>query len=225
MRTLTRVAEDHAARASGLDSAQALDTPRLLMLHVHQLTKELRRAETSQQPAQNPGVEDPNDPELDSALSIGAAADPELAEASQLMNALSELGGQVRRAGHRLTLDVRLHGLVETAQLRGFEMISGIARTAMRRYDKQGRSTDGRRNIAAMIFHYAEQRLERMRGALGADEQHDVGHYETDPPSGTWTRSSRSHAPQTRNCAPRTSRLRNAQTCRSASSSPTGRSP
>ncbi|MFI1700333.1 hypothetical protein ACH419_30725 [Streptomyces bobili] len=182
MRTLTRAAEDHAARASGLDSAQALDTPRLLMFHVHQLTKELRQAETSQQPPQNPGVDDSNDPELDSTLSIGAAADPELAEASQLMKALSELSGQVRRAGHRLTLDVRLHGLVETAQLRGLEMISGIAQTLMRRYDKQGRSTDGRRNIAAMIFHYAEQCLERMRGALGADERRDVGHYETDPP-------------------------------------------
>ncbi|MFB6985593.1 hypothetical protein [Streptomyces sp. NPDC056304] len=182
MRTLTRVAEDHAARASGLESVQSLDTPRLLIAHMHKLTKELRRAEASQEPAQDPGVDDPDDPELDSALSVGAAADPELAEASQLMNALSELGGRARRAGHRLTLDVRLHGMVETAQLRGFEMISGIAQAMMRRYDNQDRSTDGRRNIAAMIFHYAEQRLERMRGTLGADEQHDFGHYETDPP-------------------------------------------
>ncbi|MFD5079585.1 hypothetical protein [Streptomyces sp. NPDC058371] len=182
MRGLTRVAENHAARASGLDSAQALETPRLLIAHVHNLTKELRRAETPREGTPDPGVDDPNDPELDSALSAGAAVDPELAEASQLMNALTELGGQARRAGHRLTLDVRLHGLVETAQLRGFEMVSGIAQSAMRRYDNQDRATDGRRNIAAMIFHYAEQRLERMRGTLGADEQHDFGHYETDPP-------------------------------------------
>ncbi|MEV4871497.1 hypothetical protein [Streptomyces syringium] len=182
MRVLTRVAEDHAARASGLDSVQALDTPRLLIAHVHKLTKELRRAEASQIRTPDPGVDDPNDPELDSALSAGAATDPELAEASQLMNALSQLGGRARRAGHRLTLDVRLHGMVETAQLRGFEMISGIARAAMRRYDNQDRGTDGRRNVAAMIFHYAEQRLERMRGTLGAEEQRDFGHYEAEPP-------------------------------------------
>lgn len=182
MRELTRAAEEHAARASGLDSAQALDTPRLLIAHVHQLTKELRRAEVSQERTPVPGLDDPNDPNLDSALSAGAAADPELAEASQLMTALSELGGRARRAGQRLTLDVRLHGMVETAQLRGFEMISGIAAAAMRRYDRQDRGTDGRRNIAAMIFHYAEQRLERMRGTLGADEERDFGHYETGPP-------------------------------------------
>ncbi|MGW6145568.1 hypothetical protein, partial [Streptomyces sp. NPDC055140] len=179
IRTLTRVTENHAARASGLDSVQALDTPRKLKAHVHKLTKELRRAEASQEPTQDPGGDDP---ELDSALSAGAAADPELAEASQLMNALSELAGRAGRSGHRLTLDVRLHGMVETTQLRGFEMISGIAQTVMRRYDNQDRGTDGRRNIAAMIFHYAEQRLERMRGSLGADEQRDFGHYETDPP-------------------------------------------
>ncbi|MEU5193574.1 hypothetical protein AB0G86_05845 [Streptomyces scabiei] len=181
MRTLTRVAENHAARASGLDSVQALDTPRLLIAHVHKLNKELRRAEPDD-PQQDLGLDDPDDPELESALSTGAAADPELAEASQLMTALSELAGRARRAGHRLTLDVRLHGMVETAQLRGFEMISGIARAAMRRYDSQDRGTSGRRNIAAMIYHYAEQRLERMRGTLSADEQRDFGHYETDPP-------------------------------------------
>ncbi|MCX4826426.1 hypothetical protein OG883_43080 [Streptomyces sp. NBC_01142] len=181
MRTLTRVAEDHAARASGLDSVQALDTPRLLIAHVFKLNKELRRAEPDD-PELDLGVDGPDDPALESALSTGAAADPELAEASQLMTALSELAGRARRGGHRLALDVRLHGMVETAQLRGFEMISGIAQAVMRRYDNQGRGTDGRRNIAAMIFHYAEQRLERMRGTLGAEEQRDFGHYETDPP-------------------------------------------
>lgn len=181
MRALTRDAEGHAARASGLDSVQALDTPRLLAAHVLKLSRELRRAEPDD-PEQDLGLDDPDDPELDSALSAGAKADPELAEASQLMTALTEMGGRARRAGHRLTLDVRLHGLVETAQLRGFEMISGIAQTAMGRYDRQGEGTSGRRNIAAMIFHYAEQRLERMRGTLGAEEQRDFGHYETDPP-------------------------------------------
>ncbi|MCX4681588.1 hypothetical protein OG413_41030 [Streptomyces sp. NBC_01433] len=181
MRALTRDAEGHAARASGLDSVQALDTPRLLAAHVLKLSRELRRAEPGD-PEQDLGLDDPDDPELDSALSAGAQADPELAEASQLMSALIEMGGRARRAGHRLTLDVRLHGMVETAQLRGFDMISGIAQAVMRRYDNQDRGTDGRRNIAAMIFHYAEQRLERMRGSLGADEQRDFGHYETDPP-------------------------------------------
>ncbi|MFI0813570.1 hypothetical protein [Streptomyces echinatus] len=181
MRALTRVAEDHAARASGLDSVQALDTPRLLVAHIHKLNKELRRAEPDA-PEPDLGLDDPNDPDLEGALSTGAAADPALAEASDLMTALSEMGGRARRAGHRLTLDVRLHGMVETAQLRGFEMISGIARAVMRGYDNQDRGTSGRRNIAAMIYHYAEQRLERMRGTLGADERRDPGHYETDPP-------------------------------------------
>ncbi|MET7487028.1 hypothetical protein [Streptomyces sp. NPDC005538] len=181
MRTLTRVAEDHAARASGLDSVQALDSPRLLMAHVHRLNRELRRAEPDD-PETDMGLDDADDVELESALSTGAKADPELAEASQLMTALTELAGRARRAGHRLTLDVRLHGVVETTQLRGFEMISGIARAVMRRYDDQGQGTSGRRNIAAMIYHYAEQRLERMRGTLSADEQRDFGHYETDPP-------------------------------------------
>lgn len=181
MRNLTRVAEDHAARASGLDSVQALDTPRLLIAHVHMLTKELRRAEPDD-PEPDLGLDDPDDPDLESALSTGAKADPELAEASHLMTALSEMAGKARRAGHRLTLDVRLHGMVETAQLRGFEMISGIARTVMQRYDNRDLGTSGRRNIAAMIYHYAEQRLERMRGTLGAEEQRDFGHYEAEPP-------------------------------------------
>ncbi|MFJ5817262.1 hypothetical protein ACIQGT_25700 [Streptomyces sp. NPDC093108] len=181
MRALTRDAEGHAARASGLDSVQALDTPRLLAAHVLKLSRELRRAEPND-PEQDLGLDDPDDPELDSALLAGAQADPELAEASQLMSALTEMGGRARRAGHRLTLDVRLHGFVETAQLRGFEMISGIAQTVMGRYDKQGQGTSGLRNIAAMVFHHAEQRLERMRGTLGAEEQRDFGHYETDPP-------------------------------------------
>ncbi|MFJ5952249.1 hypothetical protein [Streptomyces noursei] len=181
MHALTRAAEDHAIRASGLDSVQALDSPRLLMAHVHKLDRELRRA-GPEDPKQDLGLGNVDDPELDSALSIGAKADPELAEASQLMTALTELASRAQRAGHRLTLDVRLHGLVETAQLRGFEMISGIGRAVMRRYDAQGQSTSGRRNIAAMVFHYAEQRLERMRGSLGAEEQRDFGHYEAQPP-------------------------------------------
>ncbi|GAA2720316.1 MULTISPECIES: hypothetical protein [Streptomyces] len=181
MRTLTRVAEDHAARASGLDSVQALDSPRLLMAHVHKLNRELRRAEPDD-PETDLGLDDADDPELESALSTGAKADPELAEASQLMTALTEMAGRARRAGHRLTLDVRLHGLVEAAQLRGIEMISGIARAVIRRYDNQGQGTSGRRNIAAMVLHYAEQRLERMRGSLGAEEQRDFGHYEAEPP-------------------------------------------
>lgn len=181
MRHLTRAAENHAARASGLDSVQALDTPQLLIAHVHKLTKELRRAEPDD-PEPDLGLDDPDDPELESTLSTGAKADPELAEASQLMTALSEMAGKARRAGHRLTLDVRLHGMVETAQLRGFEMISGIARTVMQRFDNQDLGTSGRRNIAAMIYHYAEQRLERMRGTLGAEKQRDFGHYEAEPP-------------------------------------------
>ncbi|MEU7028968.1 hypothetical protein AB0A60_20035 [Streptomyces sp. NPDC046275] len=181
MRTLTRVAEDHAVRAAGLDSVQALDSPRLLVAHVHKLNRELRRAEPDD-PETDLGLDDADDPELESALSTGAKSDPELAEASQLMTALTEMAGRARRAGHRLTLDVRLHGLVETAQLRGFEMISGIARTVMQRYDDQGQGTSGRRNIAAMVLHYAEQRLERMRGSLGAEEQRKFGHYEAEPP-------------------------------------------
>ncbi|MEU5240934.1 hypothetical protein ACH4UR_24880 [Streptomyces lydicus] len=182
MRTLVKAAEIHAALAAGLDSGQDLDTPRLRIAHAHKLSKELRRAEPSPGATEAAGMDDPDDPALDSALSIGAAVDPELAEAARLMHALTELGSHARRAGHRLALDVRLHGLVETAQLRGFETISGIARTVMRRYDNQGQETSGRRNIAAMIFHYAEQRLERMRGTLGADEHREVGHYESDPP-------------------------------------------
>ncbi|WP_327411327.1 hypothetical protein OG458_42075 (plasmid) [Streptomyces sp. NBC_01281] len=181
MRELARTAEDHAARAAGLDTGQPLDTPRLLITHMHRLSKELQRAGSPDQ-TPGPSFDAPDDPALDSALSARAAADPELEEAAQLMEALSQLGNRIRRAGHRLTLDVRLHGMVETTQLRGLEMISGIARSAMRHYDEQDRSGDGRRNIAAMVFHYAEQRLERMRGSLGAEAQRDFGHYETDPP-------------------------------------------
>ncbi|MCZ1012129.1 hypothetical protein [Streptomyces lydicus] len=182
MRTLVQAAETHAAQAAGLDDGQTLDTPRLLKAHVRKLNKELRRAAPPPEPAAAVGLDDADDPALDSALSIGAAIDPELAEASQLMNSLIELGGQARRAGHRMVLDVRLHGMVEAAQLRGFEMISGIAQSVIRRYDTQDQATSGRRNIAAMIFHYAEQRLERMRGTLGADEQREEGYYESDPP-------------------------------------------
>lgn len=184
MRTLAHAAEIHAAQAAGIDDGQPLETPRLLITHLHQLNKALRHAAPSPNTPDRgtDGPDDPDGPVLDSALRTGAATDPELAEASQLMNALSELSGRARRAAHRLALDVRLHGMVETAQLRGFEMISGLAKAAMRRYDDQGRGTDGRRNIAAMIFHFAEQRLERMRGTLGEDEQRELGHYESDPP-------------------------------------------
>ncbi|MET9110649.1 hypothetical protein ABZX29_29300, partial [Streptomyces zhihengii] len=182
MRDLTRVAEAHAARASGLDSDQALDTPRLLIAHVHELTKELRRAAEPDAPERDLGLDDRDDPGLESALATGATADPELAEASQLMTALGEMTGKARRAGHRLTLDVRLHGIVETAQLRAFEMISGIARRVMQRYDNRNLGTSGRRNIAALVYHYAEQRLERMRGSLRLEEQRNFGHYEAEPP-------------------------------------------
>ncbi|KNE83385.1 hypothetical protein AB0B04_19640 [Streptomyces xinghaiensis] len=184
MRTLAHAAEIHAAQAAGIDGGHSLETPRLLITHLHQLNKALRQAAASPTTSDRgtDGPDDPDSPVLDSVLRTGAATDPEFAEASQLMNALSELGGRARRAAHRLTLDVRLHGMVETAQLRGFETISGLARAAMRRYDDQGRGTDGRRNIAAMIFHFAEQRLERMRGTLGEDEHRELGHYESDPP-------------------------------------------
>ncbi|MFF2205650.1 hypothetical protein [Streptomyces sp. NPDC058145] len=182
MRTLVRAAELHAAQAAGLDDAQELGTPRRLMTHIRELDRAIQKTVPVPGPMDGTGLSDPGDAELEGALSIGAATDPELDEASQLMTALSELAGHARRAGHRLTLDVRLHGMVETAQLRGFEMISGMARAAMGRYDDQDRGISGRRNIAAMIYHYAEQRLERMRGTLSADESRDFGHYETDPP-------------------------------------------
>jgi hypothetical protein len=182
MRNLTRAAEEHATQAAGIQDGQTPDTPRLLITHINRLNKELRRAEPSTNAAQDVRVDDPDDPALDSALTAGAAVEPELAEASQLMNALSELAARARRAGHRLTLDVRLHGTVEMAQLRGFEMISGIARAVMKRYDNQGRGTEGRRNIAAMIFHYAEQRLERMRGTLADGDHRAFGHYESEAP-------------------------------------------
>ncbi|MFE5406599.1 hypothetical protein ACFQ9Z_35845 [Streptomyces sp. NPDC056580] len=182
MRTLVRAAELHAAQAAGLVDAQDLGTPRRLMAHIRELDRAIQKTVPVPGPMDGKALSDPGDAELEGALSIGAAADPALDEASQLMTALSELAGHARRAGHRLTLDVRLHGMVETAQLRGFEMISGMARAAMGRYDNLDRSASGRRNIAAMIYHYAEQRLERMRGTLSADESRDFGHYETDPP-------------------------------------------
>jgi hypothetical protein len=183
MRVLTRVAETHAAQAAGLQDGQKLDTPQSLLAHVYKLNKELQRAEATRPgPPTDPKLEDPDDPALDSSLSIGAVFDRALAEAAKLNDALSELAARGRRIGHRGALDVRLHGMIEAVQLRGFEMISGIARAVMNRYDSQGRQNEGRRTIAATIFHYAEQRLERMRGALGADEQRDPGYYEADPP-------------------------------------------
>ncbi|MFE7777620.1 hypothetical protein ACFU5O_27720 [Streptomyces sp. NPDC057445] len=179
MRVLTRVAEAHAEKAAGLEEAQKLDTPRLLLTHIHKLNRELQRAEPGRPATANaPELGDPDDPALDSALAIGAAVDLELAGASHLMEALTNLAEGARRAGHRLVLDVRLHGLIEAAQIRGFEMISRIARRRMDPGDEQGR----RQGLAALIHHYAEQRLERMRGALGIGEQREFGHYEITPP-------------------------------------------
>ncbi|MER5885912.1 hypothetical protein ABT160_18930 [Streptomyces sp. NPDC001941] len=180
MRALTRIAEDLAVRAAGLGSAEALDNPRLLMAHVHQLNRQLRKAEADA-PEDALALEKRDDPQLRDALTIGATFSADLAEASHLMTALTEMNKRARRAGHRLTRDVRLHGLVETAQLRGMEMIAGIARTVMRRYDAQGHGNTARRTIAAVVLHHAEQRLERMRGSLGPEEQRDLGHYEQRP--------------------------------------------
>lgn len=183
MRYLTRAAEDHAARAAGIDDGQTLDTPRLLMAHAFHLNRELQRTETARPgPATDPKLDDPDDPALESALSLGALYDRSLAEAARLGDAMSELSGRARRVGHRAVLDVRLHGAIESLQIRSYEMISGIARKVMNRYDELGWQNDGRRTIAATIFHYAEQRLERIRGALTPDQQREFGHYEVDPP-------------------------------------------
>ncbi|MFE4304756.1 hypothetical protein ACFRR6_01560 [Streptomyces sp. NPDC056891] len=183
MRYLTRAAEDHAARASGVDDGQTLDTPRLLMAHAYQLNRELQRAEAARPgPPTDPKLDDPDDPALESALSLGALYDRGLAEAARLGDSLSELSGRARRIGHRAVLDVRLHGMIEALQIRTYEMVSGIARRLMNRYDELGWQNDGRRTIAATIFHYAEQRLERIRGVIGPDEQREVGYYEVDAP-------------------------------------------
>ncbi|MEV6676368.1 hypothetical protein AB0N09_05785 [Streptomyces erythrochromogenes] len=183
MRYLTRAAEDHAARAASIDDGQTLDTPRLLMAHAYQLNRELQRAEAARPgPPTDPKLDDPDDPALESALSLGALYDRGLAEAARLGDALNELSGRARRIGHRAVLDVRLHGAIEALQIRSYEMVSGIARKLMNRYDELGWQNDGRRTIAATIFHYAEQRLERIRGALAPDQQREFGHYEVDPP-------------------------------------------
>ncbi|WP_331726131.1 hypothetical protein [Streptomyces sp. NBC_00470] len=171
IRVLIRTAEDHAAQASGLHSVLELDTPRTLSAHMRKVAREVRKADKAPEA-------DTEDPELEAA----AAEDPGLAGVSQLMNALSELAASTRQAGRRLTLDVRLHGTVGTLQLRGYEMLSGIARAAMRRYDNQDRGNTGRRDIAARIFHYAEQHLERLRGTLPEDAHREVGHYEAGRP-------------------------------------------
>ncbi|MEU6070596.1 hypothetical protein ABZ864_40695 [Streptomyces sp. NPDC047082] len=182
MRMLARAAETLALRAAGLDEGQTFDTPRLLRAHLNRLNRELQRAEAGLPgPPTDPGLDDPDDPALHSALSIGAKVDLEIVEAAGLMNALSGVAAWARRVGYRAVLDVRLHGMIETAQLRGFELIANIARRAMNRYDARGRQSDGRRDIAAMICHYAEQRLERMRGTLGPDERREPGYYEEAP--------------------------------------------
>ncbi|MFD4241881.1 hypothetical protein ACFWP3_09815 [Streptomyces sp. NPDC058525] len=183
MRYLTRAAEEHAARASGIDEGQSLDTPRLLIAHAHKLNRELQRAEAARPgPPTDPNLDDPDDPALDSALSLGALYDRGLAEAAKLGDALSDLSTRARRVGQRAVLDVRLHGMIESLQIRSYEMISVIARRLMNRYDDLGWQDDGRRTIAATIFHYAEQRLERIRGAIAPDQQREFGHYEVDPP-------------------------------------------
>ncbi|MFJ5635183.1 hypothetical protein ACIQF5_21425 [Streptomyces goshikiensis] len=183
MRYLTRAAEEHAARASGIDAGQTLDTPRLLIAHAYKLNHELQRAEAARPgPPTDPKLDDPDDPILDSALSLGALYDRGLAEAAKLGDALGDLNTRARRVGQRAVLDVRLHGMIESLQLRSYEMISGIARRLMNNYDDLGWQNDGRRTIAATIFHYSEQRLERIRGALSPYQEREFGHYEVDPP-------------------------------------------
>ncbi|MFE8941046.1 hypothetical protein ACFYNX_26630 [Streptomyces sp. NPDC007872] len=183
MRYLTRAAEDHAAQAAGVDDGQNLDTPRLLMAHAHRLNRELQRAEATRPgPPTDPKLDDPDGPALESALSLGTLYDRGLAEAARLNDAMSELSGRARRIGHRAVLDIRLHGAIEALQIRSYEMVSGIARKLMNRYDELGWQNDGRRTVAATIFHYAEQRLERIRGALAPEDQREFGHYEVDPP-------------------------------------------
>lgn len=157
--------------------------PRLLIAHAYKLNRELQRAEAARPgPPTDPKLDDPDDPALESALSLGALYDRGLAEAARLGDAMSELSGSARRVGHRAVLDVRLHGAIEALQIRSYEMVSGIARRLMSRYDELGWQNDGRRTIAGTIFHYAEQRLERIRGALAPEEQREFGYYEVDPP-------------------------------------------
>ncbi|WP_438306764.1 hypothetical protein ACSHXN_45335 (plasmid) [Streptomyces sp. HUAS TT11] len=225
LRNLTKVAETLAARAVGLDHGQKLDTPRLLRTHLQQLNRALQGAEAGHPgPATDPKLTDPDDPDLHYALTIGAVVDPELSEAAAMMGALSDLASSAGRIGHRMVLDVRLHGMIETAQIRGFEMISGIAYRVMKRYDKQGREGEGRRDIAAMIFRYAEQRLERMRGALGPDEGRDPGYYEIAPLTATLMRCSTSPAASPPSCSLSTCCPRTGPRCRSGFSWPNVRS-
>ncbi|MFD0427647.1 hypothetical protein ACFQ60_03875 [Streptomyces zhihengii] len=75
---------------------------------------------------------------MDSALSLGALYDRGLAEAAELGAALSDISARARRVGQRAVLDIRLHGMIESLQIRGYEMISGIARRLMKRYDHLG---------------------------------------------------------------------------------------
>jgi hypothetical protein len=131
---------------------------------------------------------------------------------------LNGLATRARRFGHRVVLDVRLHGLVETAQLRGFEMISNIARRAVKRYDGQDRQSSGRRDIAAMICHYAEQRLERMRGTLGPGETRDRGYYESTVPTRYQDALDDEVRSSPRSSRRRTCRVRTRPPCRSDSS-------
>ncbi|MFC9266313.1 hypothetical protein ACFTXJ_00830 [Streptomyces zhihengii] len=183
MRNLTLAAEEYAAQASGIDDGQKHDTPRLLLAHAYQLNREVQRAEAARPgPLTDPQLDDPDDPAMDSALRLGALYDRGLAEAAELGAALSDISARARRVGQRAVLDIRLHGMIESLQIRGYEVISGIARRLMKRYDHLGWQSAGRRTIAATIFHYAEQRLERIRGAIEPDEYREFGHYEVDPP-------------------------------------------
>lgn len=220
MRYLTRAAEDHAARAAGIDDGQTLDTPRLLMAHAFHLNRELQRTETARPgPATDPKLDDPDDPALESALSLGALYDRSLAEAARLGDAMSELSGRARRVGHRAVLDVRLHGAIESLQIRSYEMISGIARKVMNRYDELGWQNDGRRTIAATIFHYAEQRLERIRGHSRRTSSASSDTTKSILRTATWTPPSTRSAPSSTNSNPSSSVPRTAAICRFASSS------
>ncbi|MET8676062.1 hypothetical protein ABZW18_00255 [Streptomyces sp. NPDC004647] len=176
MGMLKQAAERNAARAAGIDPGTALNTPKTLGAHLRKLSKAIQQLPPLPSPPQNTsGRIDQDEALLDTALTIGAQGDPDLAEASHVMSALSNLGQAAAQS--RLVLDVRLHGTVETAQLRGFEMISSLARKAVARYDNQGRGDDGRRAIAALVHHLAEQRLERMRGTLAENERRSHGYY------------------------------------------------
>lgn len=175
-------AERLSAQVAGLNPGDGPATPRNLQRHARLLTRQLR-VTGLEVPTSPPGQpRDEDEPALTSALRIAATGDAVFAEAAHLMTALSHLGSAATRSAQRLNRDVRLHGMIETVQIRGFEAISAIARAAMRRYDRSGQEYTGRRAIAAVVHHFAEQRLERLRGSLGESERRDVGFYDNRPP-------------------------------------------